>query len=538
MGGLHRNVLEGLSSLSNRIMKMTERNEGTSNTQKLCDLQDRIHAEIINDNQSKLQRLINEVAVLSFKRIRQLTKCEFPSSHDFVRCCNWFETYSILPADIEVSKNNIMQKIQAVMNEIEYHLAEKVFYPAQYRDVVCFEESIISSIIDGNVPEVNSDEIVSRFLWIVYAHVMNLSSDDTERHTELMSWEAFSELTKGHIHQKSWQYQWKGYVMDAALLAKTKAEMGRGLKLSMSMNGYSISARITSYINTHNEISKREIKNTLQRAIDLIYYVDKGNGTNTNMISSRDVRWFCSLFDQDNGAILIETPTLNTPRKLMYECLKQKLVLNETMPKSNLKEKELKGKVIYCYDGVARVSGESDVPIFISQGTITCQRHGHILANVKAVVRTVVDKTQKVSIPIQKCLKCEPNRFFINQTTLDSYEREYGCLYFRHLPDSEENFSNPLAWLCHSTESLLHKLGYNVREKNGVSTAQRHELLKSIISKKELLKSEIMQHIDMLIRQHENDDRYISAVNKWRIDLSFLANQMDTDEVYNGYLYR
>lgn len=508
---------------------------------ELCKLQRAIEKEINNENRVKLQRLINDATVLVFRRIIQLTKVPISDDHFFKRSCGFYKTSTdkVLEGEKEITKACIAKKVQEVMDELDRCLKfdMKVFYPAQTRDVVRMEEFIASSVREGVVPEVSTDEIVSRFLWIAYTKYRNITIDEINERSYLLTFDRFKSLVREHGGAGSIGYKWKGYVMDAALLGKSKAEIERGIPLSMCMNGYSISGRTIKYLEEHTEITIKEIKETLQRALDIICFVDKGNGSNIHIVRSREARWFCELFDRDKGNILIDKPKLNTPQALLFECVKRKTIYEDSCPKTSFKESVLEGKSIICYDATLRVNGHENIPIFVSRGATTCHRHGHIIANVTALVK-VADRSERVAIPIQKCLTCKPNRFFVSDTVLEKFERQYGYMYFRRIDDLELYFQDPQSWLNYCGESLLHKLGYNVSESNGLSESQRHAVLISIINKHQMTKSDIMRHIDMLIRQHHDDDKYVRAVAKWRSDLQWLATLKDTMECYNGYLYR
>jgi len=511
----------------------------SDNTDALAKTQKLIYDEIYNGHNIKLQLLINDVTVLVFKRIIQLTKVSLPVGHIFARSLSWYKTsLDQAPPIGEISKRFITIKLQELLDELASCIKTEqvVFHPAQSRDIVRLEEMIISSVSKGSIPHVSTDEILSRFLWIVYARLRKLPTEEIICN-ELLDSKGFLRIAKPYLSKDYLNYRWKGDVMDAALLAKSNAEKARDLPLSLDMNGYTISARTIKAIEEHPIITISEIKRTLQRSMDLIHFLDKGNGENVFTIRSSDVRWFCSLFETDKGKVLIKTPKDNTPVKIIYECVKTKALLDGNYAKPSLDEKLLENKSIICYDDTVRISGEKNHPIFVSKGTISCQKHGHALANVTAIVRTLRGN-KHVSIPVQKCLTCNPHRYFVSDTILEKYESEYGPLYFRRLDDLDYYFWNPSAWQCQNAESLLYKLGYNVNENNGLSASQRQQILYSIIAKGQMMKSEIMHHINLLIRQHQEDPKYYRAVEKWRCDLHYLSLLKDTNDIFSGYLYR
>lgn len=71
-------------------------------------------------------------------------------------------------------------------------------------------------------------------------------------------------------------------------------------------------------------------------------------------------------------------------------------------------------------------------------------------------------------------------------------------------------------------ETMLHKLGYNVSQKEGLSSQERHDILAQIVRKRQISKNEIISLLQYYIRRNENNDNMVLAVEKWSEDLVFI----------------
>lgn len=484
----------------------------------------------------RLQRMINDVAVQVFGRIIQLTHSQPSWTHQFVRCLGWYNeslAREILPHVI--SKSSITRNLQRIMDDITYSLniGDDVFYRAINKDVIRMEDFIISSICAPFPLEktISTELILSRFLWIAYARITHMAPDDMKTKTRVISYSDFCKMISLHAADAHSEHEWVHYVQEAATLAKNRVRL--------QYAGQASSEQDTPELRTQNKpdesdiISVSEIKASLQKALDTLFYKDNGNQRNQYVILSRDVHWFCDIF-LTRGKVLIELPRMNTPIRMFLSFLESKFIDPEPAPPPKLVESELDGKDIICYERTIQISPNSDLPIFVCKGTISCHRHGHPIANVEGLVQSMTGG--RVSVPIQRCLTCNPTRLFILNTILIQYESQYGPLYCRKVDDSDATELS--LWHSHNTESLLHSYGYNVNEYTGLSSHQRQKILADIIASHRISKSDIMKHIDLLIRMHHRDPRYDVAVAKWTDDLRFLAAWADSTEAWNGYFYR
>lgn len=176
------------------------------------------------------------------------------------------------------------------------------------------------------------------------------------------------------------------------------------------------------------------------------------------------------------------------------------------------------------------------IPIYVNRGTLRCHREQHYIHNVSARVFTA-DKKGTVLIPVQQCLTCKPNFFFIGQEALDGLEKAYGELLFVKAIDKPTSPSVSLNG-DFSVESEIHRLGYNVNATTGLSDSERQSILFSAISEHGIPKSEIIHHLEKMIQIRVNIPSMSDAIDKWERDLAFLYSLKDSGIVYDGYLTR
>lgn len=163
-----------------------------------------------------------------------------------------------------------------------------------------------------------------------------------------------------------------------------------------------------------------------------------------------------------------------------------------------------------------------NVIVFKSLSSISCNRKGHVIEN-SAIEVEVLNSNASIMLPIHHCKNC--GRIFIGNETLKQYEKVWGRLVISTRNDStaadEIDF--------YTTESPLHKLGYNVVAGN-LSGKERQDLLIKIYENKWLTLFEIQRDIEKAIRIFESRNRYKEAVKKWKDDLYFITEYVKNIE--------
>ena len=120
---------------------------------------------------------------------------------------------------------------------------------------------------------------------------------------------------------------------------------------------------------------------------------------------------------------------------------------------------------------------------------------------------------------VKKLLKGEGN--------INEYEKIYGKMLimkrkYSEAIDKENTFEG------FNVESPLHQYGYNVRA-DGLSELERQKLLIGLIETKRLTYLEICRTIEQSINLLQNSPQYAQAVLKWRKDLKFIGDYINTN---------
>lgn len=78
-------------------------------------------------------------------------------------------------------------------------------------------------------------------------------------------------------------------------------------------------------------------------------------------------------------------------------------------------------------------------------------------------------------------------------------------------------------------ESLLHMMGYNVSNSNGLSCKQRWHILESAVDFNIMTRAQICSHLDYLIHRSIRRSNYDDAISKWETDRNHIANYDNKD---------
>ena len=83
----------------------------------------------------------------------------------------------------------------------------------------------------------------------------------------------------------------------------------------------------------------------------------------------------------------------------------------------------------------------------------------------------------------------------------------------RTLDDASFDFNN---------RSILFEMGYNVQASCNLTIAERQSILKKAIEEKAISVNAILNLLELQIHLHSSDDKYITAVEKWKEDSDFV----------------
>ena len=151
-----------------------------------------------------------------------------------------------------------------------------------------------------------------------------------------------------------------------------------------------------------------------------------------------------------------------------------------------------------------------------------CSSNNHSVVDVMATCKAVEPNGKVVDLrfPSAYCADCKKYFVLKNDFIRVKGERKLLCIEEDH---TSKNTYKP-AKTFYGTESLIHRLGYNVIEGNKETAAQRRMCLANIMENTSISKHEIMSLILKNIKIHQGQERYQKAVKKWREDLEFVRS--------------
>ena len=124
-------------------------------------------------------------------------------------------------------------------------------------------------------------------------------------------------------------------------------------------------------------------------------------------------------------------------------------------------------------------------------------------------------------VPISVYYEKSTMRYFINEELYILARERYGLPYIRLRPESQSKNGNGFNAL--RKNSYLNLLGYSVNVNDGLTCEDRHNLLGRIMDFQLLSKSEIMNHLEWLLRTRGNMPHMENAIFEWRTDLRFVS---------------
>lgn len=154
-------------------------------------------------------------------------------------------------------------------------------------------------------------------------------------------------------------------------------------------------------------------------------------------------------------------------------------------------------------------------------GSPSCIYRNHDVMDITASVKVMngKGKVETILIPALYCETCE--EFYM-------LEPEYRKLKVRGTPIckvvTQEVYRDIRSGRTElNAESLLHSLGYNVSEKEGLSPQYRHNLLKAILKEKVMTRMAVLSHLDYLIKRNGKKEHMESARAKWEDDRYYVS---------------
>ena len=152
-----------------------------------------------------------------------------------------------------------------------------------------------------------------------------------------------------------------------------------------------------------------------------------------------------------------------------------------------------------------------------------CTSEGHRMVDIKAEVKLLKPGyiVEKETVPAVHCLDC--HKYFILESDYQSLSQK-GTILCNVVEESYWSSKNKNGFYVMNAESLLHKMGYNVRSNNDLSERDRHRILKAVIDNDILTSSEIISHLGYLINRSKNRASFENAISKWSTDRDYVWN--------------
>ena len=163
--------------------------------------------------------------------------------------------------------------------------------------------------------------------------------------------------------------------------------------------------------------------------------------------------------------------------------------------------------------------------LYINKRIHDCQRNGHIVISATGIVEKIDGSA--LNINIQYCLVCR--KYFIEKQQFDFYKSLYGIILgnFIYCDGLNDEYA-PLM----NQYSLLNLCGYNVNQKDNLSSDTRQSILRYVIENKLMSKADVIKHLDYYINLNSNQNTKKLAIKKWKDDLAYVSSfQIDKQAI-------
>ena len=153
--------------------------------------------------------------------------------------------------------------------------------------------------------------------------------------------------------------------------------------------------------------------------------------------------------------------------------------------------------------------------LYIYKGQNRCHRYEHHIIQATAILHNKTDN--EIELNVEYCTECK--KFILEYTVFEQYRNRYGVLVgnFRMVVKGEFEGDYDLA-----EESPLMLSGYNVSQRDGYTTQERHYILARIIHDGIMEKGDVIRYLSYFIRKNGAKRGNESALSKWEEDLAFV----------------
>ena len=184
----------------------------------------------------------------------------------------------------------------------------------------------------------------------------------------------------------------------------------------------------------------------------------------------------------------------------------------------------LEGKDFFFVDDRVRFNQQYNYLPYISPSTpvvIQTKSNGGLFDHNKDLV--LVDAlaffpSVEMLIPIRATYDRKNRMYYIDRRLLEKYALQFGLIFCKYVSGRSKGWENL------REESLLHQLGYNVSQTDGLSSDQRQHILSMIMEAGIMKPSQIITLLKGFISRNGNQLGNELAREKWEEDLEYIFN--------------
>lgn len=286
------------------------------------------------------------------------------------------------------------------------------------------------------------------------------------------------------------------------------------------------------------ELNEFLCKDAVWDIIHQIYHEIIGQVNNHILPKNTDLEWLISAYainKNKTDADIVLSPI--EAFRLKFECfLAREILVQRNKPTRILEDEVLDHKVVRNMKARVRKNRRriqmqsdteekskvqtkmiaySDDILYIYKGNIRCHRDAHSIIQSTAVLHNKTDN--EIELNVEYCKECK--KFILEYTLFEQYRNRYGALIgnFRIAANGEFNGEYDLA-----EESPLMLSGYNVGQKDGYTSRERHYILARIIHDGIMDKGDVIRYLSYFIRKNGAKRGNEIALSKWEEDLAFV----------------
>lgn len=158
--------------------------------------------------------------------------------------------------------------------------------------------------------------------------------------------------------------------------------------------------------------------------------------------------------------------------------------------------------------------------VIVLNNTLNCDLK-HKTHDINIIVPTLgkIGNIINVNVLASYCEDC--NRYTITKDSFNQINGVILCEVIDKTITTSKNNNDDIMIELEQHESILYRYGYNVKSKNSLTSKQRHIIIASLVEAGVLTRSQIVDHLTMLINRGEKIESWKDATEKWKQDRYF-----------------